>query len=152
MFVCTFGFARSALASAATHRSVQWIIIDPWKTLRLTTVFLIGGCLYLFRSETIDRITWPAALTSILFALLLFLNHHTAELGLVVFGGPALFWFGLKADIGGLQRINDRWDLSYGVYLYGWPIAMALMVFGHVPQPHCSRRRGPCPRFDRRSS
>ena len=31
----------------------------------------------------------------------------------------ALFWFALNANIGGLQCINDNWDISYGVYLYG---------------------------------
>jgi peptidoglycan/LPS O-acetylase OafA/YrhL len=48
---------------------------------------------------------------------------HLAEMAVTTLGAGALFWLAFKARLGRLQTINDHWDISYGVYLYGWPIA-----------------------------
>lgn len=30
---------------------------------------------------------------------------------------------------------NDKWDISYGVYLYGWPVATAIFFFDREISP-----------------
>jgi peptidoglycan/LPS O-acetylase OafA/YrhL len=46
-----------------------------------------------------------------------------------------VFWLALKAELGPLQRINDRWDISYGTYLYGWPAAITILYFDRAISP-----------------
>ena len=74
------------------------------------------------------RLTGAVAAAGAVVATALLDHHsHVAEAGLVLFGSAPLFWLAMKANLGLLQRINDRWDISYGVYLYGWPAAMIIL-------------------------
>jgi peptidoglycan/LPS O-acetylase OafA/YrhL len=61
--------------------------------------------------------------------VMLFLGVSIACAGLMAFGAFVLFWLAFQADIGGLQKIKDQCDISYGVYLYGWPISTMIIVF-----------------------
>lgn len=90
--------------------------------IRLFTVFLAGACFYLFRDLVFPRLTPTVAAVATLAAMVsLYRDPWGANLGLAVFGGVALFWLCFKASLGPVQRINDKWDISYGVYLYGFP-------------------------------
>jgi peptidoglycan/LPS O-acetylase OafA/YrhL len=60
----------------------------------------------------------------------MFTAPATAEFGITTFGGVALFWLAFRANLGLLQKINDRWDISYGTYLYGWPATIFLINRG----------------------
>lgn len=50
-----------------------------------------------------------------------------AEPAVILFGGYLLFWFCERRSSGGLSRIGQRMDLSYGIYLYAWPIQNLLI-------------------------
>ena len=122
-----------------SHQVAAYLFTHPGQPLafvRLTTAFLVGACTYLYRAESLPRLTSSVAtVCTATTALLMFHDPHLAEAALITLGASALFWLGFKARLGPLQRVNDRWDISYGVYLYGWPIATALRWYDHGITP-----------------
>ena len=105
-----------------------------WQTLRLTAVFMVGSVGYLFESR-LAQITGPISATCLAACVALMFQPSLAEVGLAVFGGVALYWLAMKARLGPLQRINDSWDISYGTYLYGWPIATVILYYNRGLEP-----------------
>lgn len=89
--------------------------------LRLPLIFAAGATLYLWR-ETVRLAAWPLASLLLAAALretplyrpLLFLGESYAALWLAL--APAL----------ARAALDPPADLSYGVYLYGWPIQQTL--------------------------
>jgi peptidoglycan/LPS O-acetylase OafA/YrhL len=45
-------------------------------------------------------------------------------------GAYALFYFALQVQSARLSRVGSRVDLSYGIYLYAWPI-QSLLIWHH---------------------
>ena len=90
-----------------------------------TLAFLVGGAFYLLR----DRI--PYARGAVIFALTalvpLMFFPQVAEAAMVTFGGYVLFYFAFKFKSARLSRIGSKVDLSYGIYLYAWPIQNVLI-------------------------
>jgi peptidoglycan/LPS O-acetylase OafA/YrhL len=94
-------------------------------TEHFTFAFLAGGAFYLFR----DRISYTgraAALALILLIALMFFPL-AAEIALVTLGGYVLFYFAFEFKSARLNRVGSRVDLSYGIYLYAWPIQNLLI-------------------------
>lgn len=124
--VTTFGPLR-ALDDMVQYTPLQAALGLPSQTVRLTAAYLFGSAFAFYWPQLSRLATGRTAAVSLMLAVLLILvSNHVSELGLILFGGAALFWLALKADIGRAQAINDSWDISYGVYLYGWPIAIYL--------------------------
>lgn len=99
---------------------------EPLKMLRFIAVFLVGSCWFLYRDELLPRMTGRAALLLALLMLAgLSVGGRLMEPIVVTAGSAALFWLAFKAGLGRLQTINERYDISYGTYLYGWPVAVA---------------------------
>jgi peptidoglycan/LPS O-acetylase OafA/YrhL len=46
-----------------------------------------------------------------------------------VVGGYLIFWFAFLKETPRLNRINVGRDLSYGIYLYAWPVQSLLIYF-----------------------
>jgi peptidoglycan/LPS O-acetylase OafA/YrhL len=100
--------------------------------LRLATVFFVGACFYLFR----DRISLTPAGAAVA-AITLFVGLfwvQAAEMFLMVFGGYLLFYVG-SAPIPALQKFNQFPDISYGLYLYGWPVQKLLFWYWPAMSP-----------------
>jgi peptidoglycan/LPS O-acetylase OafA/YrhL len=95
------------------------------KIVKFVYFFSIGGCLYLYR----DRIPLNAyfALPVALALVAAMFSPVLAELALAPLGGYLLFLFGF-ARISPLARFSKLPDISYGVYLYGWP-AQKLVIW-----------------------
>ena len=95
-------------------------------SLRFMAIFLCGGAFYLFRDEIVytDRGAFFAAamLVPMLF------NYHLVEPGLAILGGYLLFWFSFR-KVKALNGIGRKVDLSYGIYLYAWPIQSLLILY-----------------------
>jgi peptidoglycan/LPS O-acetylase OafA/YrhL len=96
-------------------------------TLDLTAAFLVGAGFFVFRGTLLqDR--GPGFVLALLAACLAaMLVPALSDIAVVTLGGVCVFWLAFTADLGPLQTVNDRWDISYGVYLYGWPIASVLL-------------------------
>lgn len=109
------------------HMSDMGLILvgQPSETIRLTAIFMVGICFQLFRPQLKGSVALACA-----FALLpLMYVEGAAEVALVTLGAYGLFWAAMEWDFAPLKTINARDDLSYGVYLYAWPITSLLIWY-----------------------
>ena len=103
---------------------------DAW--WRFACFFVVGSCFWLYR----DRVLWLRRMAFIAAVLL--------AVGLAVKPGFTLLipWCGTYLLLGAalrpsnrLSRLADRWDLSYGIYVLGWPVQATIVHFFHVTSP-----------------
>lgn len=97
---------------------------------RLVGLFLAGSLYHLCR----DAIPWRRDLALLAAAALvaaLFLPVPLAEIGFAGFGGYVIFYLARAARGTFWARINAKNDISYGLYLYGWP--MQKLVWWYAP-------------------
>ena len=87
---------------------------------RLSFAFLVGICFYQFK----NHIVWnnKISLACALLLALLIQNQLVAELALVGFGGYLMFNFAFNFKNTFTQSVGIKNDISYGVYLYAWPV------------------------------
>lgn len=98
----------------------------PSHGLRLWSFFLAGGCYYLYR----ERVCYDWRLALILASInaICLLSWRLSELALATVGGYVLFYLaGKRFHV--LSGFNRFPDVSYGVYLYGWPIQKLLVWY-----------------------
>jgi peptidoglycan/LPS O-acetylase OafA/YrhL len=105
---------------------------DPSNLLRFMTMFFVGGCFFVFK----DRIKFTPDLAYFSVCAIIairFAKPEHIEGAFVMFGGYLLFYFGSKpiASLSCMARIPD---LSYGIYLYGWPVESLFIWYFH-PSP-----------------
>jgi peptidoglycan/LPS O-acetylase OafA/YrhL len=96
---------------------------NPISTTRLVAAFLVGGCFRLFAPPLDGRIATVCALA---LAPLAFLPKF-GEVALLTLGAYVLFWVALVLESRFLRTLNSKNDISYGVYLYAWPITSSLL-------------------------
>lgn len=101
-------------------------------TVRLMMLFMAGGCFYLFR----ERIHFNKR-TALLFLPLLcaaMFSLRVAEIAVATLGAYLLFCLAFL-KIPCLDRFKHHSDVSYGLYLYGWPIQKLLLWFFPIASP-----------------
>lgn len=108
--VCLVGSA--VLPSDATLPLIETVFGDAQKLARLCGAFLVGSA---FRFV-------PGLLTPWL-GLALVAVPIIGEPALVIGGGALMMWLGFKGK-------SPKEDVSYGLYLYGWPVGMLLILAG----------------------
>lgn len=96
--------------------------------LRLGGMFFAGATFYLLQ----DRIPIKKMflLTTIPCFLLALLSPLFVNLGFAIFGSYILFAIAALGSGTIMAKINNRDDISYGVYLYAWPIEKTLVWLG----------------------
>ena len=97
----------------------------PDQALRLLSAFVVGTAFWLYRDGITYR--WPIAAGCLLLLSGLMFVPTLAEVALIVLGGYVLFTVAFAATWRPLHTINAKDDISYGVYLYAWPIAALLI-------------------------
>ena len=121
----------------ATERPVPNVFsISEWNSmlfgnkkgwLRLTSVFLVGSCFYHYRHMITFAIRY--ILISIVALAICLCFDWSAHLGVALFGGYLIF-AAAEMNRGNLfSKINNETDISYGVYLYAWPVTKILFLF-----------------------
>lgn len=97
----------------------------PEDLVRLALAYMAGSCFRLVSPAFNGR----AALAAAVLLIPAMFSHALAETALVLLGGYGLLWlaFGVKNPI--FLRINAKEDISYGVYLYAWPIGKLLFLY-----------------------
>jgi peptidoglycan/LPS O-acetylase OafA/YrhL len=112
---------------------VVWAFGEPLYLFRLFGIFCVGSLYYVYR-ESIPYNGKIAA--GAVCALLFFLFQSIlAESAFAILGGYLIFWLALHFKSRILRMINGRDDISYGVYLYAWPIQSSLVYFFHIKSP-----------------
>lgn len=110
-----------------TFNHSNLLIGDTASLIRFVSIFMVGSCIFLYSDVFARSVSGSTALISSLIAgLCLYNDPIFAETAVMTFGAIGLFWLAFKADLGPLQTVNDKWDISYGTYLYGWPVATYL--------------------------
>jgi len=100
---------------------------DIHETARLTAYFLAGTSFFLYRDRIIYR-NKLAAFAAVGLAVALFIPRLVGP-GVAIFGGYLIFWFAFLSNTARLNAINSKIDLSYGIYLYAWPVQMLLIRY-----------------------
>ena len=130
-----FGFLKNAriVGACAAVLLITVILIDafvPEATryaevmLRLVLLFALGSFFYLARNGV--RLSWLVLLALIMATWLSFdSSFYFALLYLTSAYGVFLLAFGFQAPF---VSLTDRADLSYGIYLYGYPVQQALVA------------------------
>lgn len=98
---------------------------------RLGGIFMVGSLFYLWRDH-IRLHRFGAAVALLALCACLFVTK-LAEPALAVFGGYLIFAFANWPHSGVLGRINNRDDISYGLYLYAWPIENLIVWLWALP-------------------
>jgi peptidoglycan/LPS O-acetylase OafA/YrhL len=94
--------------------------------LRFVPFFLAGNCAYLYR----DRIGWdrnPGSV-SMIAAVLSMGSLAATRFVLPLAGSYAILWLALS-PWSPLRHFSPSSDISYGVYLYGWPTQKLLLWY-----------------------
>jgi peptidoglycan/LPS O-acetylase OafA/YrhL len=79
------------------------------------------GALYFLLKDRIALTNTGAICAAMILYFALF-NRYTAEAAFIIFGGYLIFWSAFKIRILFLSKYDNKIDLSYGIYLYAWPI------------------------------
>lgn len=95
--------------------------------LRLTAVFLTGSCFYHYRDIIVFKPVYIIMSIVMVVASLCF--DRTAHLGVALFGTYLIFAAAEMNKDNLFSRINNETDISYGVYLYAWPVTKILFLF-----------------------
>lgn len=95
--------------------------------IRLTAVFLAGSCFYLYRDFIVIRVRY-IVISIVMLAICLSFDQ-LAHLGVALFGSYLIFAVAEMNRDNLFSRINNETDVSYGVYLYAWPVTKVLFLF-----------------------
>lgn len=101
-------------------RHMEALVGQPGLFFRLTAVYLVGCCFYLFRHRIAFRPMFAIILTLVMVICFVFAPAR-AELALVLCGGYLMFYLG-QMHLPWLSGMKRFPDISYGIYLYGWPV------------------------------
>ncbi|WP_291365394.1 acyltransferase family protein [Acetobacter sp. UBA5411] len=94
---------------------------------RLCMVFMCGAAWAV--APKLRAWSWTLFfISSTISILFLFLGKY-AEIGLSIFGSYSILSFGFLVNKGILTKINNKTDISYGVYLYAWPIEKLIFLY-----------------------
>ena len=114
---------------------MAWIYGDPVYWPRLATSFLAGSLFYLYR-DRIAYTRWPVVASAAVLAVFSALPVLKGlQLAAPLLGGYILLYVGFL-PIRRLRSFASQRDLSYGTYLYGFPIQQLVFdYFGPNLQP-----------------
>ena len=131
----TVSVPQSIGLAARAFRDIKSVTLEsPIEDLRLFGMFLTGSCFYIFRDSVAYRRHY-AFLAAIFLTFCMFFNH-LAEPAVAVFGGYLIFWFAFEVKPLSASRFFNKTDLSYGIYLYAWPVQKILILKFHPANPY----------------
>jgi peptidoglycan/LPS O-acetylase OafA/YrhL len=113
-------------------RHVEAVIGQPSIAFRLTAIYLVGCCFFLFRDHVVFRRSFAVASVVLVVACFVFAPSR-GELAMVLGGGYLMFYLG-QMHLSWLEGMRRLPDISYGIYLYGWPVE-SLWIWFHRGSP-----------------
>lgn len=122
-----FASQKFGFALPAPKGLIEWASLRT-STFRFAAFFFTGTCFYLLRPR-IKLDGWIATMAAAtLLATMLMGWAPLLEIELPILGGYLLFYAGFK-PITALADFDKLPDISYGVYLYGWPVQKLLLWY-----------------------
>jgi peptidoglycan/LPS O-acetylase OafA/YrhL len=117
-----FALTTFGVADSRVSHNVFGVAITDARYVYLQTfpMFLAGTLFALFQRHIIYRHALALA-AGVLLVICLFFQPLVA-LALAVLGSYLIFWFALHCPVLPISRFTNKTDLSYGIYLYAWPI------------------------------
>lgn len=109
-----------------TFKPARLLLGNPTMMFPLLACFSAGGCYYLLRDRVTFDKRWAVGALGLMIAGMF--NERTLPVALSVFGSYALFTFAF-IPIPALKRFQTTSDISYGVYLYAWPVQKLLLWY-----------------------
>ena len=103
---------------------------DP--LFRLAAFFLMGGCFFLYREFIFYKFRWAIICALIILSCVLVAKIH--YLIFAVAGAYLLFYLAFT-PFNFLERFRKIPDVSYGVYLYGWPVQKLILWYFPATSP-----------------
>lgn len=97
------------------------------QTVRLTGVYFVGGCFFLYRDRIRFRRPYAWAAGGLLVAMI-WLRPGLTEMAFVLCGGYLMFYLS-EFHLRFLEPMRAIPDVSYGIYLYGWPVEVLLVWY-----------------------
>lgn len=123
--------AGLAVAGQANFRPTNVIaatLLGPLdNVIQLLPMFGAGALFALFQSN-ISYNHLFALIAAVALTICLFFTP-LVPFALAVFGGYLIFWFAFRCPVLQISRFATHTDLSYGIYLYGWPIQSTIAFF-----------------------
>lgn len=116
----------TVVVSTISFPGSQYVFREPDHFIHLLSFFSAGGCFYLFRNQITYKLTW--VLVALPIVILSMFNQETVSIFLPTLGGYIFLFFAFL-PIHKLQRFSIYPDVSYGVYLYGWPTQKLLLWY-----------------------
>jgi peptidoglycan/LPS O-acetylase OafA/YrhL len=123
--VCFLFWVTMLDVTSTTGGNMMWGSLAG--NVRTIALFLAGSSFFLFEDAIVYSRLYATASLAALLILLSYSNLATTALA--VFGGYIVFWFALHGPTSSFSRATNQTDLSYGVYLYAWPIGELLVQF-----------------------
>jgi peptidoglycan/LPS O-acetylase OafA/YrhL len=121
--------AAFGLADSRASHNVFGVTVGGSAYLYLQTFPMFGvGALYALFERNVSYNHVLALIAAVLLIICLFFQPLVA-LALAVLGGYLIFWFALHCPVLPISRFTNKTDLSYGIYLYAWPIQSSIALF-----------------------
>jgi peptidoglycan/LPS O-acetylase OafA/YrhL len=104
---------------------LEALLGQPNLSAKFVGVFGCGALFYLYRDRLRFEATLALAAGCGLISLMFWAS--LAEAAVATLGGYVLFWFAFRVKWPSIASIGSDVDISYGVYLYAWPIQKLLI-------------------------
>lgn len=120
----------TTLGSSLPYASRYFSLNDPF--FRLAAFFFMGGCFYLYRDVIYYKSSLAFAAASLILVCVVIMKIH--YLLFAVVGAYLLFYLAFTPItlLKGFERLPD---VSYGVYLYGWPVQKLILWYFPATTP-----------------
>lgn len=136
VFKRSYLFLALAIFCTIAHVATRLgLIPDSFdKIFRCVMAFSFGGCFYIYR----QKIVWNRyfAIVAVIITSVLLFSKPLAEPALCIFFGYAILYFAYHASL--FHGFNRVPDISYGIYLYAWPINKIILSYSPAMNAYLS--------------